>query len=150
MDISVIFVAPLINFGVKNQVPQVSFKIVAGDLISFQTLGSYMKLFVYYMILIGCDMILFGSIFKFQEPSVMLVVGLINIGVTNQVPQFSFKLVVGDFMLVLYYEFADILFFESLVIYESILDYGAQSFTVHSPRDSLTFLFDHMLISSQN
>ena len=52
-------VAFLINFGVKNQVPQVSFKIDAVDLMSFNTFGYDMKLF-------GYDMILFGSIFKFR------------------------------------------------------------------------------------
>ena len=52
-------------------------------------------------------MILFGSIFKFQDPSVMLVAG-----VTNQVQQVSFKLVAGDLMLVSSYEFDDILFCE--------------------------------------
>ena len=36
-DISSLLVAVLINFGVKKQVPQVSFKIVVGDLISFHT-----------------------------------------------------------------------------------------------------------------
>ena len=50
----------LINFSVKNQVPQVSFKVVAGDLISFLTLGFDMNLF-------GSDVILFGSGFKVQE-----------------------------------------------------------------------------------
>ena len=103
--ISVMLVARLINFGVKNQVPHVSFKIVAGDLISFLTFGSDMNLF-------GTDIILFGSIFKFQEPLIILVAGLINFGVTNQVPQVFFKLVAGHLMLVLSYEFADIIFFE--------------------------------------
>ena len=42
---------------------------------------------------VGSDMILFGSGFKFQYPSVMLVAGLINSGVINQVPQVFFKLV---------------------------------------------------------
>ena len=93
---------------------------------SFNTFGYYMNLFGYYMILFGSDLILFGSIFKFQEPSVMLVVGLINFGVTNQVPQVSFKLVAEHLMIVFSYEFVDIIFFESLVIYESISDYGAQ------------------------
>ena len=69
------------------------------------TFGSDMKLF-------GSDVILFGSIFNFQEPSFMLVAGLINFGVTNQVPQVSFKLVVGDLMLVSSYEVADIVFCE--------------------------------------
>ena len=31
-ELSVMLVAALINFGVKNQVPQVFFKLVAGDL----------------------------------------------------------------------------------------------------------------------
>ena len=103
-------VASLINFSVKNQVLQVSFKIAAGDLISFHTLGCDMKLFGYDMILFLFDMILFFSSFKFQEPSFMLVAGLTNFGVTNQVPQVSFKLVAGDLMLVFYYEFVDIIF----------------------------------------
>ena len=123
-------VASLINFDVKNQVPQVSFKIGARNLISFLTFG-------YDMNLSGSDMILFGSNFKFQEPSVMLVSGFINFGVTNQVPQVSFKLVAGDLMLVSFYEFADIIFCESLVIYEVISYYGAQAFALHCPRDSL-------------
>ena len=87
----------------KNQVPQVSFKIVAGDFISFFTFGFDMNVF-------GSDMI-FGSIFKFQEPSFMLVSSFFNFGVTSQVPQVSFKLV-GDLMLVSSYEFSDILFCE--------------------------------------
>ena len=103
-------VAALINFGVKNQVPQVSFKIVVGDLMSFHTFGYDMNLFVSDMILFGYYLTLFGSIFKFQEPSIMLVVGLINFGVTNQVPQVSSKLVVKNLMLVSFYEFADIIF----------------------------------------
>ena len=97
-------VAALINFGVKNQVPQVSFKIDVGDLISFLTFGSEMKIF-------GYDLI-FGSIFNFQDPPVILVAGSINFGVTNQVPQVYFKLVAGDLMLVYSYEFADIIFCE--------------------------------------
>ena len=63
------------------------------------------------------DLILFGSSFKFQEPSVMLVVVLINFGVKNQVPQVSFKIVVGDLMSVFSDKFDDIIFFESLVIF---------------------------------
>ena len=88
------------------------------------------------MKLFGYDMILFGSNFKFQEIPVMLVAGLINSGVTNQVPQVFFKLAAGDLMLVSPYEFADILFCESLVISESISYYGAQAFPLHSPRAS--------------
>ena len=108
-EISVILVAVLINFGVKNQVPQVSFKIDAGDFMSFYTFGSDMNLFWYDRILFGSDLILFGLSFKFQYPSVMLVARFINIGVTNQVPQVFFKLVAGDLMLVSSYEFADII-----------------------------------------
>ena len=48
--------------------------------------------------LVKYDMTLFGSNFKFQEPPVILVVVLINFGVKNQVPQVSFKIVVGDLM----------------------------------------------------
>ena len=114
----------------KNQVPQVSFNVVDGDLISFLTLGSDMNLF-------GYDLILFGSNFKFQEPSIILVAGLINFGVTNQVLQVSLNFVVEDSMLVLSYEFTDIRFCESLVIYEAISDYGAQSFSLSSPKASL-------------
>ena len=62
-DISVILVTSLINFVMKNQVQQVSFKKVVGDLTSFHTLGSDMKLFGSDMILFGSDLILLGSIF---------------------------------------------------------------------------------------
>ena len=78
------------------------------------------------MKLFGSDIILFGSIFKFQDPSFMLVSGLINFGVTNRLPQVSFNFATEDLMLVLSYEFADIIFCELLVIYEAISDYGAQ------------------------
>ena len=57
----------------------------------FHTLGSDMILF-------GSNMTLFGSNFNFQEPLVMLVAVRINFGVKNQVPQVSFKIVVGDLM----------------------------------------------------
>ena len=78
----------------------------------------------------------------------MLVAALINFGVTNQAPQVSLNFVVEDLMLVLSYEVADIIFCESLIIYEAILDYGSQEFTLHIPRDSLpiyliTFLSPH-------
>ena len=56
----------------------------------------------------------------------MLVSALINFGVKNQVPQVSFKLAPRDLMLVFSYEFSDIIFFGSLVIFEAISDYGAQ------------------------
>ena len=77
----------------------------------FHTLGYDMRLF-------GYDMILFGSSFNFQEPLVMLVAGLISFGVTNQVPQVFFKLVARDLMLVSSYEFDDIIFCESLIIFK--------------------------------
>ena len=76
------------------------------------TFRSDMKLFGYDMILFGYYLTLFGSGFNFQELSIILVVALINSGVTNQVPQVSFKLVVVDLMLVSSYEFYDILVFE--------------------------------------
>ena len=56
----------------------------------------------------------------------MLVAALTNSGVKNQVPQFLFKTVTGDLVLVSSYEVFDILFCDSLAIYEAILDYGAQ------------------------
>ena len=59
------------------------------------TFGYDMNIIGYDMILFGYDMILFGSIFKFQEPQVILVSVLINFGVKNQVPQFSFEIVAG-------------------------------------------------------
>ena len=89
----------LINF-VNKQVPQVSFKIAAGNLILFHTFGSDMNLFGSDMILFGSDMILFGSNFRFQYISVMLVAALTNLGVKNQVPQVFFKFVAGDLVLV--------------------------------------------------
>ena len=49
-ELSVMLVVSLINFGVKNQVHQVSFKIVVGDLISFHTLRYDMNFFGYDMI----------------------------------------------------------------------------------------------------
>ena len=83
----------------------------------FHTLGSDMNLFVYDMILFGSDLILLGSIFKFQELPVILVTGLINFGVKNQVPKVSFKIVARELMSFLSHVFADIIFYESLVIF---------------------------------
>ena len=77
----------------------------ASTILVDHTLGSDMNL-------VGSDMILFSSSFKFQELPVMLVAVLINFGVKNQVPQVSFKLVVGDLMLASSYEFDNILFCE--------------------------------------
>ena len=76
-----------------------------------QTLGSDMKF-------VGYDMILFGSIFKFQDPPFMLVVVLINFGVKNQVPQFPFEVVAGDLMSILFYEFDDVISYGSLDIWK--------------------------------
>ena len=122
---SVLLVDVLIN-DVKKQVPQASFKTVDGDLISFQTFGSDMKLFGSHMILFRSYLLLFCSKFKIQELSVMVVAALTNFGVKNQVPQFFLKIVAGDLVLVFSYEVSDILFCESLDISEAISDYGAQ------------------------
>ena len=77
----------------KKQVLQVSYKTVAGDLIPFHSFGSVLNLFrsdlIYYLIL-------FGSYFKIQKLSVMLVASLTNSDVKNQVQQFFLKIVVGD------------------------------------------------------
>ena len=67
----------------------------------------------------------------------MLLATITNFGVKNQVLQVFFKFVAGDLVLVSYYEVADILFCESLAIYESISYYGAQSFSLHTPKASL-------------
>ena len=71
----------------------------------FHTLGYDMNLFGFYMTL-------FGSGFKFQDPSIILAAVLINFCVKNQVQLVSFKIVVGDLMLVFSYQFADIIFCE--------------------------------------
>ena len=70
---------------------------------------------------LGYDMTLFGSNFKLQEPSAMLVVVLINFGVKNQAPQVSFKFVVGDLMSVFSHDFVDIKLCESLdILFEKL------------------------------
>ena len=71
-------------------------------------------------------MILFGSIFKIQKLSVMLVAALTNSGVKNQVSQCFLKIAAGDLVLVSSYEVADILLCDSLYISKAISDYGAQ------------------------
>ena len=73
------------------------------------------------MKLFGSDMILFGSNSGFQELPVIPVVALTNFGVKNQVPQFLFKTVAVDLVLVSSYEVADILFCDSLSISDIIL-----------------------------
>ena len=100
-----------------------------------------MKLFGFYLI---SDLILFVSNFKIQELSVLVESSLTNFGVKNKVPQFFFKFVAGVLVLVSSYEVANILFFESLNISEAILDYGAQAFTLHSPRACLPI---HLIIA---
>ena len=115
-NLSVLLVVVLIN-GVKKQVPQVSYKTAAGDLISFHSFGSIVNLFRYDLI---SDMILFVSDFKIQYLSFMLVAALTNSGVKNQVPHFLFKTADGDLVLVSSYEVADILLYDSLDISEDI------------------------------
>ena len=66
------------------------------------------------------DLILFGSNFKIQELSVMLVAALTNFGVKNQVSQVFLKIAIGDLVLVSSYEVDNILFCDSLDIYEAI------------------------------
>ena len=94
-NLSLLLVVVLLN-SVKKQVPQVSYKTAAGNLIPFHSFGSVLNLFRYDLIY---DMILFGSHFKIQNPSIMLVASLTNSGVKNQVPQFLFKTVAGDLVL---------------------------------------------------
>ena len=101
----------------KKQVPQVSYKTAAGDLISFHSFGSIVKLFRYDLL---SDLLLFGSNFKIEYLSVMLVASLTNFGVKNQVPHFLFKTADGDLLLVSSYEVADILLCDSLAILEAI------------------------------
>ena len=69
----------------------------------------------------------------------MLVFVLSNFGMKKQVPQVSFKIVVGDLMLVFSHEFADIRFCESLDILKAISYYGAQAFSLHGLGTSLPF-----------
>ena len=85
-------------------------------------------------------MILFGSYFKIKELSVMFVAALTNSGVKNQVSQFLFKTAAGDLVLVSSYEVADILFCESLYIFEAISYYLSQAFTLHRPSASLPLI----------
>ena len=176
-----LLVAGLINFGVKNQVPQFPFEVVAGDLMSVlfyvfddiifcvymyileiisyfrndpfilinlelsknsfmiactntqnfeekencastismeRTLGYDMNLFGSDIILFGSDLISLGPSFQFHELPMLLLDGLIYFGVKNQVPKFSFEVVAGDLMSVLFYEFDDIIFYGSLDIWK--------------------------------
>ena len=121
----------------KKQVPQVSFETAAGDLISFHSFGSVVKLFRSDLL---SDLILFGSYFKIQNLSVMLVAALTNSGVKNQVPHFLFKTTDGDLVLVSSYEVVDILLCDSLSISESISNYGAQAFALNSHSASLPLI----------
>ena len=66
-----------------------------------QSFGSDMDLFgsnLFY------DLIIYGSGFNIQELTVLLVTGFINFGVTNQVPQVSFKIVDGDLISLLSFD----------------------------------------------
>ena len=65
-------------------------------------------------------MILLGPSFQFHELPVLLVAGLINFGVKNQVSQFPFEVAAGDLMSVFSYEFDDIIFYVSIDILEII------------------------------
>ena len=67
----------------------------------------------------------------------LLVAGLINFGVKNQVPKVSFKITVGDLMSVSSYKFAEIKFCDSLDILEPKSYYGSQAFALHGPRPHL-------------
>ena len=102
-----------------------------------------MKLFrsdlIYYLIL-------FGSYFKIQKHSIMLVASLTNSGVKNQVPHFLFKTANGDLVLVSSYEVADILLCDSLAISEA--DIRLWSSRIRSQQSQCFFTIDHMLISS--
>ena len=90
-NLSILLVAVLIN-SVKKQVPQVSYKTTAGDLIPFHSFGSVLNLFRSDLL---SNLILFGSYFKIQKLSVMLVASLTNSGVKNQVLHFLFKTAIG-------------------------------------------------------
>ena len=74
-----------------------------------QIFGSDMNLF-------GSDLfsylIIFVSGFNIQELFVLLITSFINFGVTNQALQVSFNFVVENSILVLSYEFDDIIFCE--------------------------------------
>ena len=79
-------------------------------------------------LIIGYDITLFGSNFETQNFSFMLVTSLISIGVKNQAPQVSFKLVVGDSMLVSSHEFVDMKYCDFMDILKVRLDYRDYTF----------------------
>ena len=82
-------------------------------------------------LILGSDITLISSNFKFQEPQIILVAVLINFGVKKQAPQVSFKnSVVGDSISVSSHALTDALDSDSLEFFESISDYGAQSSTL--------------------
>ena len=60
----------------------------------------------------------------------MLLAVLINFGVKKQVLQFSFEIVAGDLMSILFYEFADIIFYGSLDFLEIISYLKSDPFTL--------------------
>ena len=91
-ELSVQLVAVLINFGVKKQVPKISFKgFEEGE--NYASVRSVEHTLGYNMEFIGFYMILLGS--RFQEISVPLVDVLINFGVKKQVPKISLKFLLG-------------------------------------------------------
>ena len=119
-ELSVPLVAVLINFGVKKQVPKISFKgFEEGENCAstssvehtpgsdMEFIGSDIILFLYYIIFLGS---------RVQEISLLLVAVLINFGVKKQVPKISFKSFLGDLILFFSHEFSDIIFYKYLYI----------------------------------
>ena len=64
----------------------------------------------------------------------MLVTDLISFCEKNETPQGSFKIAVGDLMLVYSYEFLILHFVISWIFLEAISYFGAQAFSLHGPR----------------
>ena len=60
----------------------------------------------------------------------LLVAGLINFGVKNQVPKVSFIIIVGESVSIFSYKFDDIIFFGYLDILEEISYFMSDSFTL--------------------
>ena len=143
-NLLVLLVAVVIN-GVKKQVPQVSYKTTAGDLIPFHSFGSILNLFRSDLL---SNLILFGSYFKIQKHSVMLVVSLTNSGVKNQVPHFLLQIYWWGFGVSFllwgcwYFIFWIIIYLWSYI--------RLWSLRIRSPQSQGFSTFGHMLISSQN
>ena len=88
-------------------------------------------------LILGYDITLFGSNFKFKDLSVMLVNVLVNFGVKNQAPQVSLKFVVGDSVSVSSHEFTDMKYCDFMDIFKSILDYRAYTSALIVPMSFL-------------